>query len=141
MASKQPLDPRLTEQRNPATAEIDRLSPLEIVDVINAEDQKVAPAVAAQDKSKAAPAAQQRSTIPVNYHTLDNGLKVVLSRDTSSPIAVVGVYYNIGFRIEPKDRTGDMPVARRREDGSHRGDDAAAGWEVREHGSPESVRA
>jgi len=39
-------DPRLTEQRNPATAEIDRLSPLEIVDLINAEDQRVAPAVA-----------------------------------------------------------------------------------------------
>lgn len=31
---------------------------------------------------------------------------VVLSRDTSSPTAVIGVYYNIGFRIEPKDRTG-----------------------------------
>jgi zinc protease len=51
-------------------------------------------------------AAQQRTTIPVEYHKLDNGLKVVLSRDTSSPTAVVGVYYNIGFRIEPKDRTG-----------------------------------
>ncbi|MBW3629652.1 MAG: N-acetylmuramic acid 6-phosphate etherase [Gemmatimonadetes bacterium] len=51
MASKQPLDPRLTEQRNPATAEIDRLSPLEIVDVINDEDQKVAPAVQAERKS------------------------------------------------------------------------------------------
>jgi N-acetylmuramic acid 6-phosphate etherase len=48
MASKQPLDPRLTEQRNPLTAEIDRLSPLEIVDLINAEDQKVAPAVHAE---------------------------------------------------------------------------------------------
>jgi zinc protease len=45
-------------------------------------------------------------TIPVEYHKLDNGLKVVLSRDTSSPSAVVAVYYNIGFRIEPKDRTG-----------------------------------
>jgi len=45
MASKKPLDPRLTEQRNPATAEIDRLSPIEIVDVINSEDQKVVPAV------------------------------------------------------------------------------------------------
>jgi zinc protease len=44
--------------------------------------------------------------VPVEYHTLDNGLKVVLSRDTSSPTAVVAVYYNIGFRIEPKDRTG-----------------------------------
>jgi predicted Zn-dependent peptidase len=54
----------------------------------------------------AAPAGQERITIPVEYHTLDNGLKVVLSRDTSSPIAVVAVYYNIGFRIEPKDRTG-----------------------------------
>jgi len=28
-------------------------------------------------------------------------LKVVLSRDTTTPTAVVGVYYNIGFRIEP----------------------------------------
>jgi zinc protease len=48
----------------------------------------------------------QRVTIPVEYHKLDNGLKVVLSRDTSSPTAVVAVYYNIGFRIEPKNRTG-----------------------------------
>ena len=48
MASKQPLDPRLTEQRNPHTAEIDRLSCLEIVDVINAEDHRVAPAVQAE---------------------------------------------------------------------------------------------
>ncbi len=45
MSVSQPLDPRLTEQRNPATAEIDRLSPLDIVEVINAEDQKIAPAV------------------------------------------------------------------------------------------------
>ena len=45
-------------------------------------------------------------TLPVEYHTLDNGLKVVLSRDTTAPTAVVAVYYNIGFRIEPKDRTG-----------------------------------
>lgn len=54
------------------------------------------------------PAAQQGAsvTIPTEYHTLDNGLKVVLSRDTSSPTAVVALYYRIGFRIEPKDRTG-----------------------------------
>ena len=44
--------------------------------------------------------------IPVEYHKLANGLKVVLSRDTTAPTAVVAVYYNIGFRIEPKDRTG-----------------------------------
>jgi predicted Zn-dependent peptidase len=44
--------------------------------------------------------------VPVDYRKLPNGLKVVLSRDATAPIAVVAVYYNIGFRIEPKDRTG-----------------------------------
>src|SRR5262245_28214965 len=44
--------------------------------------------------------------IPVDYYKLPNGLKVVLSRDTTAPVAVVAVYYNIGFRVEPKDRTG-----------------------------------
>jgi predicted Zn-dependent peptidase len=45
-------------------------------------------------------------TVPVEYSKLPNGLKVVFSRDTTAPTAVVAVYYNIGFRIEPKDRTG-----------------------------------
>ncbi|MGH8495123.1 MAG: M16 family metallopeptidase, partial [Gammaproteobacteria bacterium] len=45
-------------------------------------------------------------SIPIDYHTLDNGLKVVLSPDTSVPVVTVGVYYNIGFRIEPRGRTG-----------------------------------
>jgi len=45
-------------------------------------------------------------TVPVDYYKLPNGLKVVLSRDTTAPTAVVAVYYNIGFRIEPRDRTG-----------------------------------
>lgn len=44
--------------------------------------------------------------IPVQYYKLDNGLRVVLSPDTTSPTVTVAVYYNIGFRIEPKDRTG-----------------------------------
>ncbi|MCO5723658.1 M16 family metallopeptidase [Robiginitalea marina] len=44
--------------------------------------------------------------VPVTYYTLDNGLKVILSQDDTSPTAIVAVYYNIGFRIEPKDRTG-----------------------------------
>src|SRR4051812_24175181 len=48
MSQKLPLDPRLTEQRNPATTDIDRLSALEIVRVINDEDHRVAPAVAGQ---------------------------------------------------------------------------------------------
>ncbi|HXH70822.1 MAG TPA: pitrilysin family protein [Pyrinomonadaceae bacterium] len=44
--------------------------------------------------------------VPVTYYKLPNGLKVVLSQEKSAPVAVVAVYYNIGFRIEPKDRTG-----------------------------------
>ena len=42
------IDPRLTERRNPRTAEIDLASPLEIVDLINAEDRTVPEAVATQ---------------------------------------------------------------------------------------------
>jgi zinc protease len=55
----------------------------------------------------AAPAPSgSRFTVPVEYYKLPNGLKVVLSPDTTAPTAVVAVYYNIGFRIEPRDRTG-----------------------------------
>ena len=42
------LDPRTTERRNPRTAAIDLASPIEIVDLINAEDRTVAEAVATQ---------------------------------------------------------------------------------------------
>jgi predicted Zn-dependent peptidase len=42
----------------------------------------------------------------VRYSTLDNGLKVILSQDTTTPVVTVALYYNIGFRIEPKNRTG-----------------------------------
>lgn len=42
----------------------------------------------------------------VGYHKLQNGLKVVLSPDHTAPIVAVAVYYNIGFRIEPRNRTG-----------------------------------
>ncbi|GAB4250898.1 MAG: pitrilysin family protein [Ekhidna sp.] len=42
----------------------------------------------------------------MEYYKLDNGLKVILSQDKTAPTVVVAVYYNIGFRIEPKDRTG-----------------------------------
>jgi len=47
-----------------------------------------------------------RFEVPTEYHTLGNGLKVVLSPDHTTPTVVVAVYYNIGFRIEPRDRTG-----------------------------------
>ncbi|MBT8300685.1 MAG: insulinase family protein [Maribacter sp.] len=44
--------------------------------------------------------------VPVEYYKLDNGLKVILSQDKTAPTAIIAVYYNIGFRLEPKDRTG-----------------------------------
>ncbi len=44
--------------------------------------------------------------VPVTYYKLPNGLRVVLSPEKSSPLVVVATYYNIGFRIEPRDRTG-----------------------------------
>ena len=54
--------------------------------------------------------AQQKESsafhIPVEYYKLPNGLRVVLSPDHTAPIVTVAVYYHIGFRIEPKDRTG-----------------------------------
>ena len=45
-------------------------------------------------------------TVPVIYYTLPNGLRVVLSPDHTAPTVVTAIYYRIGFRIEPKDRTG-----------------------------------
>ncbi len=44
--------------------------------------------------------------VPVTYYRLPNGLRVVLSPDHTAPTVVVGVYYRIGFRVEPKDKTG-----------------------------------
>jgi zinc protease len=49
---------------------------------------------------------QSGLNVPVTYYKLPNGLKVVLSPETSAPLTTVAVYYNIGFRIEPRDRTG-----------------------------------
>jgi predicted Zn-dependent peptidase len=44
--------------------------------------------------------------VPVVYYKLPNGLRVVVSEDHVAPVVTVAVYYNVGFRIEPKDRTG-----------------------------------
>ena len=44
--------------------------------------------------------------VPVAYRKLPNGLRVVVSESHASPIVVVEVMYRIGFRIEPKNRTG-----------------------------------
>jgi zinc protease len=53
-----------------------------------------------------APSAAHALHVPIEYYKLPNGLKVVLSRETTVPTAVVAVYYNVGFRNEPRARTG-----------------------------------
>jgi predicted Zn-dependent peptidase len=45
-------------------------------------------------------------SVPVTYYKLPNGLRVILSPDSTAPTVVTAVYYRIGFRVEPKDRTG-----------------------------------
>jgi zinc protease len=66
------------------------------------------PASAARAMQTAAtpPPTNAAFSVPVEYHTLPNGLRVVLSPDHTSPKVTVAVYYGIGFRIEPKNRTG-----------------------------------
>ncbi|MFC0528002.1 M16 family metallopeptidase [Phytohabitans kaempferiae] len=43
---------------------------------------------------------------PVERHTLDNGLRVVLAPDRSAPVIGVAVVYDVGIRSEPEGRTG-----------------------------------
>jgi predicted Zn-dependent peptidase len=44
--------------------------------------------------------------VPYALHTLDNGLRVVLSEDHSVPVVAVVVLYDVGARNEPHGRTG-----------------------------------
>jgi len=44
--------------------------------------------------------------IPIRYVRLNNGLRVVMARDNTAPIARVGVYYDVGARDEPRGRAG-----------------------------------
>jgi predicted Zn-dependent peptidase len=67
---------------------------------------RIAALVAAMTLAATAPLPAQSFTVPVEYFKLDNGLKVVVSTDRSAPVVLVEVIYNIGFRVEPKGRTG-----------------------------------
>jgi predicted Zn-dependent peptidase len=47
-----------------------------------------------------------RPSFAVERFALDNGLRVVVSPDPSSPVVAVAVYYDVGMRSEPEGRTG-----------------------------------
>lgn len=66
-------------------------------------------AIAQKPSSGAVPSTSASSTrlsIPVQFETLSNGLKVVLSPDPAVPLARVGVYYGAGPRQERRGRGG-----------------------------------
>jgi len=44
--------------------------------------------------------------VPIHSDTLKNGLRVVIAPDATAPVVTVGVYYKIGFRLEPQGRSG-----------------------------------
>jgi predicted Zn-dependent peptidase len=44
--------------------------------------------------------------IAIENKTLSNGLRVVIAPDSAAPVVTVGVYYKIGFRLEPQGRSG-----------------------------------
>ena len=47
-----------------------------------------------------------RLRVPIESKELGNGLRVVIAPDETAPVATVGVYYKIGFRLEPHGRSG-----------------------------------
>ncbi len=63
------------------------------------------PAVAGAAPAKAAPPAAGWQ-IPIEVKKLPNGLTVVVSEDHSAPTFGMSTAYHIGFRLEPKGRTG-----------------------------------
>ncbi len=54
----------------------------------------------------AAPAAESDFHIPYEKYKLQNGMRVVLSRDTTVPVIALYVIYDVGARSEEKGRTG-----------------------------------
>jgi zinc protease len=44
--------------------------------------------------------------ISIEHEILPNRLRVVVAPDSTAPVVTVGVYYKIGFRLEPQGRSG-----------------------------------
>ncbi|MBA2243954.1 MAG: insulinase family protein [Gemmatimonadetes bacterium] len=56
--------------------------------------------------SAAAQQAPQAGEIPFETYRLENGLRVILSPDRSTPVVAVNVWYDVGSRNERQGRTG-----------------------------------
>jgi len=65
-----------------------------------------APESARTDQAPSPPAGTGAYSVPVTYHRLDNGLRVVVSEDHTAPVVTVAVYYDVGLRTEPEGLTG-----------------------------------
>ena len=64
------------------------------------------PAAQSRPASRPDTASSATFSVPVVYKKLPNGLRVVISENHAAPVVIVEVMYRIGFRIEPKERTG-----------------------------------
>ena len=82
-SEKRPVTSLATEQVNPATLEIDRLSPLEMVKVINAEDARVAEAVGKEAESIA------RAIELITSRLRNGGRLVYMGAGTSGRLGVL----------------------------------------------------
>src|SRR5262245_34958562 len=68
-----------------------------------------AAAAAAATAAHAAPsstAATARWSVPTAIKKLPNGLTIVVSEDHATPTFGISTVYHVGFRLEPKGRTG-----------------------------------
>ncbi|PYV20284.1 MAG: hypothetical protein DMG27_23410, partial [Acidobacteria bacterium] len=81
--SRAPKHERITERRNPVSADLDAKSTLEILRIINREDRKVAPAVA-----KVIPQIARAAELAINASAEGGGL-VYLGAGTSGRLGVL----------------------------------------------------
>jgi predicted Zn-dependent peptidase len=65
-----------------------------------------APAAARKPEPPLAPAAPLTLSLPIQKVTLDNGLRVVMNVDHTSPTVAVAVTYDVGSRNEEKGKSG-----------------------------------
>src|SRR5262249_6113423 len=88
--------------RDPSVFE--HLTTISIADTVTSAMRT--PALALCLLALTASASAQTFTVPVVYNKLPNGLRVVVSENHAAPVVIVEVMYRIGFRIEPRNRTG-----------------------------------